>query len=206
VTGVLASRTVLCLFLTAAAACGGTTRVPARVGAASAPEGVLQPYTVADVRFMTGMIHHHAQAVLIAGWAASRGASAAVQRLSERIVVAQQDEIALMREWLLDRGEPAPSGDPAHVHAAPLMPGMLSADQMAALTAARGREFDRLFLTLMIQHHEGALTMVNELFASFGAAQDEGVFRLASDIFADQSAEIDRMQSMLEQVSSGGRP
>ena len=161
-----------------------------------------QDYTAADVHFMSGMIYHHAQAVLIAGWAPSHDASPSLRALCERIVVGQGDEIALMQRWLRDRHEEVP--DPSATHAmmpgmdpAPMMPGMLTADQLAQLDRARGREFDRLFLTFMIQHHQGAITMVNQLFGSQGAGEEESVFRLASNIYADQVTEIGRMQRML---------
>ena len=163
-----------------------------------------------DVRFMTGMIHHHAQAVLIAGWAVSHGAGDALRRLCERIVVAQRDEIALMSRWLQDNGKPVP--DTAHMHTMPAMdhsahmPGMLTAQQLAELDKARGAEFDRLFLTYMIQHHQGAITMVEQLFGSYGGAQDPFVFKLASDISADQTAEIDRMTLMLEAMPQSPGP
>ncbi len=168
------------------------------------------PHTPADTHFMTGMIPHHAQAVLIAGWAPSHGASDAVQRLCERIVVAQRDEIASMQAWLRDRGEPVPAADATHmtmvmdgVEHAMLMPGMLTDEELAQLDRARGTEFDRLFLTYMIRHHEGALTMVDQLMASPGAAQDDVVFKFVSDVFADQSTEIDRMQKMLAALPPG---
>jgi uncharacterized protein (DUF305 family) len=130
---------------------------------------------------------------------------AELQRLAERIVVGQNDEIALMRTWLGDRGEPVPEATPGPmrmkmdgmVHEM-LMPGMLTDAQLAQLDAARGLEYDKLFLTFMIQHHEGAITMVNTLFSSPGAGQDEVVFRFASDVYADQTTEIARMQLMLE--------
>lgn len=173
----------------------------------SAPRPIGIPslrHTPADVHFMTGMIHHHAQAVLIAKWAPTHGASDELQRLAERIVVGQNDEIALMRTWLGDKGEPVPEATPGPMRMKMegmehemLMPGMLTDVQLAQLDAARGREFDRLFLTFMIQHHEGAITMVNTLFASPGAGQDEVVFRFASDVYADQTTEIARMQLML---------
>jgi uncharacterized protein (DUF305 family) len=162
------------------------------------------PHTAADVHFMSGMIHHHAQAVLMAGWAPTHGASAELQRLAERIAVAQQDEIALMQTWLRDKGEPVPEAKPGPMKMTMdgvahdmLMPGMLSDAQLQQLDRARGVEFDRLFLTFMIQHHEGAITMVEQLFGSPGAAQDEVVFRFSSDVVADQTTEIDRMQKML---------
>ncbi len=158
----------------------------------------------ADVNFMTGMIPHHAQAVLIAGWAVERTARPDLKVLSERIIVAQRDEIELMRMWLQDRGQPVPAADATHhrmIHDGMehdmLMPGMLTEADLKQLQAASGSAFDRLFLTFMIRHHDGALVMVEELFASFGAAQDEVIFRFASDVFADQTTEIDRMQQML---------
>lgn len=170
------------------------------------------PYTAADVRFIAGMIDHHAQAVLMGGWAPSHGASESVRVLCERIVVAQRDEIAFMQRWLRERNEAVPSGDP-HGHSMPgmdmpmLMPGMLTPEQMAQLDAARGPEFDRLFLMFMIQHHRGAITMVNELLGNQGAAQDGQVNRFANDVFADQSTEIDRMNRMLDAMSPrGARP
>ena len=161
------------------------------------------PYTAADVHFLSGMIGHHAQAVLIAGWAPTHGASAAVRVLCERIVVAQNDEIAFAQRWLREHNEVVPPADPRG-HVMPgtdhplLMPGMLTPEQMAQLDAARGREFDRLFLTFMIQHHQGALTMVAQLLAVPGAAQDGPVFRFAADVHADQTTEIDRMNRMLD--------
>ena len=147
---------------------------------------------------MTGMIHHHAQALLIAGWAASHGASDAIKRLSERIVVSQRDEIALMASWLTDHKLAVPDTTRLHADHSTHMPGMLTAEQLARLDKARGAEFDRLFLTFMIQHHQGAITMVEQLFGSHGGAQDPFVFKLASDMSADQTAEIDRMTMILD--------
>ena len=162
------------------------------------------PYTEADIRFMSGMIHHHAQAIKMAQWAPTHGASPAVVRLTERIINAQADEITLMSNWLSARRQPVPTPNPEgmthtmggeqHVM---LMPGMLSAAQMKELDAARGEEFDRLFLTFMIQHHRGAVSMVRELFAAHGAGQDETVFKFASDVEVDQTTEINRMFEML---------
>jgi uncharacterized protein (DUF305 family) len=160
------------------------------------------PYTAADVHFMAGMIGHHAQAVLMAGWAPSHGASDAVHLLCERIVVSQRDEIVFMQRWLRERQETVPDADPRGV-AMPgmdhpmLMPGMLTPEQLAQLDGARGPEFDRLFLEFMIQHHQGAITMVEQLIRAPGAAQDGLVFRFASDVSADQTVEIDRMNRML---------
>lgn len=152
------------------------------------------PYTEADVHFMTMMIGHHAQAVKIAGWAPTHGANPAVQRLAERVVNAQQDEIVTMQQWLADRQKPIP-GMNDHVHHD--MPGMLTADQLTQLDRARGPAFDRLFLTLMIQHHRGAVQMVKELFNTTGAAQDLVVFKFASDVQVDQTTEVARMEQML---------
>ena len=162
------------------------------------------PYTKADIDFMSGMISHHAQAIKMASWAPTHGASQGLVRMAERIVVGQADEIKLMQSWLRDRLQPVPEADPAgmkmkmgdmeHVM---LMPGMLSEEQMKQLDAARGVEFDRLFLTFMIQHHRGAIDMVKTLFGSQGAAQDETVFKFANDVEIDQTEEIGRMQQML---------
>jgi uncharacterized protein (DUF305 family) len=161
------------------------------------------PYTAADVHFMSGMIGHHAQAVVMAGWAPSHGASDAVRVLCERIVVAQRDEIAFMQRWLRERHETVPDADPQG-HTMPgmdhplLMPGMLTPAQLAQLDGARGPEFDRLFLRFMIQHHQGAITMVEQLLSVQGAAQDGPVFRFAADVNVDQTTEIDRMNRMLD--------
>ena len=149
---------------------------------------------------MSGMIMHHEQAVLIAGWSAepARGASASIRTLSERIVVAQQDEIALARRWLAERNETG------HHMAGHAMPGMLTLGQLSELKAAQGTQYDRAFLTLMIQHHEGALQMVAELLSRQGAAQDGRVFRFAADVHAEQTTEIDRMRRMLAALTPGG--
>ena len=167
-------------------------------------------YTAADVHFMAGMIVHHAQAVLIAGWAPSHGAGPELRALCERIVVGQRDEIAVMQRWLRERHEPVPDAAahaammPGMDHAA-LMPGMLTEQQLAQLDSARGPEFDRLFLTFMIQHHQGAITMVNELFSANGATLDDLIFKYASDVNVDQTTEINRMGRMLAAMSSGER-
>jgi uncharacterized protein (DUF305 family) len=162
---------------------------------------------------MQGMIHHHAQAVVMANWAPSRGARSDVRTLAGRIDVAQRDEIALMQRWLRERREMVP--DLTHAmagHLMPdkpasdtLMPGMLTPEQMKQLEGATGAEFDRLFLTFMIQHHQGALTMVEQLWASPGAGQDVLIFRFASDVEADQTTEIERMRGMLTPSFEGRR-
>lgn len=185
------------------------------LAATAAGAQVTRPtYTAADVRFLSGMIGHHAQAVLMAEWAPSHGASASLRILAERIAVAQKDEIAFMQRWLRERGKEVPSADPS-VHsgqsashqmmpgmAHELMPGMLTAEQLMQLDRARGVAFDSLFLSFMIQHHEGALTMVDQLFASPGAGQDDTIFKFASDVSADQNTEIDRMSSMLDALGA----
>ena len=164
-------------------------------------------YTKADVSFVSGMIGHHAQAVIMAGWAPSHGANPSLAILCRRIVLAQTTEIEIMSGWLHDRNEKIPDPNAKHDMAGmsmpgmtmsdTLMPGMLSPQQMTELDKSRGVEFDRLFLKYMIQHHEGALTMVAALFGTNGAAQDDFVFKFATDVHADQSTEIDRMQQML---------
>ena len=204
-------------------------------------------FTDADVEFVTGMISHHAQALIMSELAPTHGASQSVQTLAARIINAQRDEIAFMQRWLADRGQPvpqveidglnltiemkAPEGAAAHEagmahadhnEAAPAadhamhdmaghqMPGMLTQAQLEELAAAFGPEFDRLFLTYMIDHHAGAVTMVDDLFAVDGTGQDEAVFKLASDVQVDQITEINRMQLMLDDMaaseeSDGGR-
>jgi uncharacterized protein (DUF305 family) len=168
------------------------------------------PYTQADIDFMRGMIHHHAQAILISQWAPTHDAAPAVRRLTERIINAQRDEIRTMQTWLVDRNQASVDVDSAgnvtmdHSmhgehggHAMHTMPGMLSEAQLKELDAARGPEFDRLFLIFMMAHHKGAITMVRTLFSAQGAGQDETVFRFASDVQVDQSTEIKRMLTML---------
>jgi len=162
------------------------------------------PYTAADIHFMSGMISHHAQASVMSKWAPTHGASPTIIRLTERIINAQGDEIRMMQTWLRDRRQPVPAADAKGMtmqmggmtHTM-LMPGMLTETQMQQLSAARGVEFDRLFLTFMIQHHRGAVSMVQELFGSVGAGQDETVFKFASDVNVDQTTEITRMAEML---------
>ncbi len=203
----------LIVALAIAAGTGPTPGAAQSSPATAAGVAAGQPYyTAADVAFMTGMISHHAQAVLIAGWAPSHGASASIRAMCERIVVGQQDEITLMKRWLRDRRETVPDADASHAmmpgmdHSMmPMMPGMLTAEQLVQLDQARGPEFDRMFLTFMIQHHQGAIVMVDQLFGSQGAGEEERVFRIASDIYADQTTEIGRMQKMLAALPSEGR-
>lgn len=169
-------------------------------------------FTKADVDFMTGMIAHHAQAIVMSRMAPANEASPSIRTLAARIINAQRDEIALMQTWLRDRGQPVPEAEGQHAgmsHGAmghdAHMPGMLTPAQLDELSKARGAEFDRLFLTYMIQHHQGAVTMVTELFSHDGAGQDESVFKLASDVNVDQTTEIARMQRMLFQLQIGER-
>ena len=165
-------------------------------------------YTAADVQFMQGMIGHHAQAVVMATMAPTHGAGSQVALFCRKILSSQADEIELMQNWLRERGEKVP--DPKDPHAgmdmrmpghAMLMPGMLTDEQMKQLDQARDKEFDRLFLTFMIQHHEGAITMVAKLFDSPGAGQTPEIFGFATGVDADQRAEIGRMQSMLATIT-----
>jgi len=181
--------------------CAATGRAPVQ---ASPPPASRYPYTEADVRFMSDMIVHHHQAMVMAGWAPTHGASAPVRRLAERILSGQQDEIASMQQWLRDRGRPVPEAhQPGHGH---LMPGMLTEAQMKELEEAGGPAFDRLFLTSMIQHHRGAVAMVKDLFGTPGAAQDETVFKFANDVNVDQTTEIARMERMLAALPAGEPP
>jgi len=166
------------------------------------------PYTDADIKFMSGMIPHHAQAIVMAGWAPTHGASPAVLTLCSRIINSQRDEIHLMQTWLRDRNQPVPQPDSSGtvmmdmngMRMPMVMPGMLTPEQMKELNAAHGQDFDRLFLQFMIQHHHGAVSMVQDLFATNGAAQDLIVFKLATGINADQTTEIARMQRMLADI------
>ena len=204
------------LVLAGAAACGGraaspgvTTNDEFEALYRARTDSARMRFSEADVEFMSAMIGHHAQALVMAGLAPTRGASPQIQTLAARISNAQQDEIARMQEWLRNRGRSAPE---VMIHGTELMihgagehvlhgPGMLTPEQLAELERARGADFDRLFLTYMIQHHEGAVAMVERLFASDGAAQDNEAFKLAGDIHVDQVTEIARMQGMLEQLN-----
>ena len=219
------SYPIVLLATIAALACGGSTQPPVQttpspVGGVSTaggvskgamapdPYGARYPHTQADIDFMSGMISHHAQAIAMAKWAPTHGVSESILTLSGRIINAQQDEIRLMQQWLKDRNLPVPEASPNGmkmmmngVEHEMMMPGMLTDEQMKQLDESRGRQFDSLFLTFMIQHHRGAVTMVNTLLASQGAAQDDQVFKFQSDIYADQTTEIDRMQRMLFTLS-----
>ena len=159
--------------------------------------------TEADVKFMQGMIGHHEQAVEMVALMPDRTERPEMKMLGRRIDESQTDEIKMMAHWLQARGQTLPDPHAHHMHGATLMPGMLTEEQMAQLTAAKGAEFDRLFLQFMIQHHQGAITMVKELLAAPGAGQDDDVFRFVADVNVDQTTEIDRMRSMLASLPPG---
>jgi uncharacterized protein (DUF305 family) len=200
-------------------AAGGVTIV--QPGAPGQSNKTLTPETAnapprkpsdADVKFMQGMIMHHSQAVEMTELLRTRSKDTEVQALGKRISISQTDEMAYMKQWLTDRGEPLSEHgsmdmagmdmagmDHMDMGAMPMMPGMLTPAQMKALAAATGPEFDHLFLTGMIQHHTGALTMVKDLFKSPGAGQDPQLFDFASDVDNTQQAEIDIMRHMLKE-------
>jgi uncharacterized protein (DUF305 family) len=208
------SKVVVLLLLASVAACktagGGSsgTRIlqPGAPGqatqtitAAQATDLSKVQATAADVKFMQGMIGHHAQAVEMVALIKDRTANPVMNNLGLRIQVSQEDEMNMMRTWLSERGQAIP-GPHAHHEPGGFMPGMLTTEEMAQLAAAKGVEFDRLFLMGMIKHHAGAITMVEELFKSPGAGQEGGIFAFASDVDADQRMEIDRMGQMLREI------
>lgn len=162
-----------------------------------ADKGVTLPFAPGDVAFISGMITHHAQAIEMVNLLKTRTDSEAMRMMALRIEVSQNDEIGWMRRWLDERKQPQPS---EHAHHMPggMMPGMLTDAEMAALAAAKGPAFDRLFLEGMIKHHMGALIMVEELFHAPGAAQQAEIFDFASHVDADQRMEIARMMQMLK--------
>jgi uncharacterized protein (DUF305 family) len=192
--------------LVAAGACAGSGSRPALVqaGAPGQPGRVVDAaaarasapvHSEADVHFMHGMIPHHGQALEMVALVPSRATSEAVRAMALRMEISQRDEIGLIERWLRSRGEEVPAhGD--HVMTAP---GMLTPEQMQRLGDSRGDDFDRLFLESMIQHHEGAITMVRTLFATSGAGQDSEIFQFANDVEVDQQMEIDRMRALLDQ-------
>lgn len=178
-------------------------------------DSVIDRFSEADVNFMVGMISHHAQALIMSKLAPSNGASSSVQTLAARIINAQNDEIRIMQTWLSDRGQPVPQ---VHINGLKLMahaeghahhdmhhdmPGMLTQEQLSELDAAKGEEFDRLFLKYMILHHRGAVTMVRDLLATDGAVRHDATYKLATDIHVDQITEIERMQQMLVALITG---
>jgi uncharacterized protein (DUF305 family) len=153
-------------------------------------------HTAADVEFMQGMIGHHAQALEMTALLYDQSTWQDIRMLAQRIDVSQADEIKMMQGWLAVRNEGTPENAEHNAHGTMLMPGMLTPDQMAELAAATGSDFDRLFLEYMIMHHQGAVIMVEALFASPGAGQESQIFNFASDVIADQSMEITRMRRM----------
>ncbi|HEX7138597.1 MAG TPA: DUF305 domain-containing protein [Vicinamibacterales bacterium] len=162
-------------------------------------------YTGADIKFMQGMIGHHAQAIEMTSLIATHTSSEDMKKLGGRIQISQDDEIHMMQTWLSVRGQQVPDRNAMHMHGATLMPGMLSPDEMKQLADAKGVGFDKLFLEGMIKHHGGALTMVQELFATPGAGQDSEIFAFASDVDADQRMEIERMSALLERIKEHQR-
>jgi uncharacterized protein (DUF305 family) len=179
----------------------GAPGQPARVITANKAADLSQvQHTAADVRFMQGMIGHHAQALEMTALLSSRSSSEDMRKLALRIEVSQADEIKMMKEWLAARGQEIPSEHAHHGQGATLMPGMLTPEEMTRLAQAKGAEFDRLFLEFMIKHHAGALVMVEELFSTRGAGQESEIFAFASDVDADQRMEIERMGTMLATI------
>jgi uncharacterized protein (DUF305 family) len=217
--GIIRARLALAVLI-AAAACrtagqpepaggvapqGATGVTPAQ----QAREEIAHPrYTAAGVEFTSGMIGHHAQAILMSQWAPTHGASPAIQSLADRIIVSQTDEIKFMQDWLRARKQVVPPSDPRGyvmpgMTGPMLMPGMLTPEQMAALDRSRGAEFDRLFLGDMIVHHRGAIGMVQQLTSSGeGGGEDDALMTYAANVAADQAAEIGRMARMLSALGA----
>lgn len=147
---------------------------------------------------MQGMIPHHAQALEMTALVRQHATTAAVQQMALRMEISQRDEIALMETWLREHGEPIQMPGMGGMGGMHMMPGMLTPEQMETLKNARGVDFDRYFLEYMIQHHQGAISMVADLFNTSGAAQESTVFKFAEDVDGDQLMEIERMQGILE--------
>ena len=208
------------------AGCGGDKTAVEQPDAATAPN-IVQPgapgegsstlsaeefskleapaFVEADVRFMQGMIHHHAQALRMTALVPKRSAGHGIPLLAERMEISQTSEIELMQRWLKDRGQKVPVLHKAHLHAhgplaGMLMPGMLTEEQLRRLERARGKEFDELFLTFMVQHHQGAVTMVHQLYAAEGGNEPEAD-AYARHVEADQEIEIARMQQLLAELT-----
>jgi len=188
--------------------------MPVRVSAQKPPS-----YTAADVRFMQGMIGHHAQALAMTALIPTRSSRQDIRMLGQRITVSQKDEIAMMQQWLRDRHQQVPARDalpggqtmagssmnmPGMAMSDTLMPGMLTSEQLAVLAKTTGDEFDKLFLADMIRHHEGALVMVKSLLGTTGSGQEAEVFRFASEVDTDQRAEIARMNALLDTLGASG--
>ena len=184
----------------------GAPGEPSRlISAAEASDLAGIRFTDADVKFMQGMISHHAQAIEMTELLASRSNRDVMRRLAQRIELSQEDEIAMMQEWLRSRGQAVAELDAHHAPGWEPMPGMLTEEEMGRLEQAQAVEFDPLFLELMIKHHRGALTMVDTLLSQRGAAQDSQLFAFTSDITSDQSMEIDRMDAMFAELSPDPR-
>lgn len=202
--------------LAAAPACAPTSTGQGAAAVPAAPQNTsaAPAHTDADVEFVRHMIMHHAQALDMAALVSDRAENDVIRLLAERIEVSQRDEIAMMEQWLRNRGAQAGmdhpaghagSGEHAGMHArhhpaggGTMMPGMMTPEEMANLAAATGMAFDRLFLESMIRHHEGALVMVAELFSTPGAGQEPEIYQLASEIDSDQRMEIERMRRLLD--------
>jgi uncharacterized protein (DUF305 family) len=176
---------------------GAPGQAPRVITEAAATDLSKVQFTKADVAFMQGMIGHHSQAVEMVDLLKLRTLNPDMQKLGMRITVSQEDEIKMMQTWLKVRGQSLPDPHAHHMHPEAMMPGMLTQPEMDKLAAAKGPEFDRLFLEGMIKHHGGAITMVDELFKSPGAAQDSEMYAFVTDVVADQRMEIDRMGGML---------
>jgi Uncharacterized protein conserved in bacteria len=182
----------------------------------STPATAQQRYTKADVAFVQGMMQHHAQALLMASMVPARTRNQKLRSLAQRIDISQRDEIKRMQSWLETRHESVPAVDIHPVGSVmpemqmegtgmAMMPGMLTQAQLVQLSKARNRAFDRLFLRFMIQHHNGALLMVKNLFGATGSGQEPELFAFASDVDSGQRAEIARMQTFLDSISKGSR-
>jgi uncharacterized protein (DUF305 family) len=186
----------------------------AQGGTATTPQAnVAAGFVAADVAFMDGMIAHHAQALVMAAEAPTHGASAKVALFCTKVMNSQQAEIEAMQGWLRDHGQAVPNPKDPHFNEMPgmpgmqnLMPGMLTPEQLKQLDQARDTAWDRLFLTFMIQHHQGAIQMVADLFAAPGGGQGSDIFNYATGVDNDQRAEIDRMQQMLNSSSGSKSP
>ena len=188
--------------------------MPVRASAQKPPS-----YTAADVRFMQGMIGHHAQALAMTALIPTRSSRQDIRMLGQRITISQKDEIAMMQQWLRDRHQQVPARDaqpggqtmtghslnmPGMAMSDTMMPGMLTSEQLAELAKTTGDEFDKLFLADMIRHHEGALVMVKSLLGTIGSGQEAEVFRFASEVDTDQRAEIARMNALLATLGASG--
>jgi uncharacterized protein (DUF305 family) len=201
------TRSAAAVLLTLFAACAGKDKAPAAASQSMAGMSMSAPVTIpkgavfteADVRFMQGMIAHHAQAIYMSRLAVGHGANPRVLKFANKIDQSQIAEIRLMQQWLNRNGQSAPDTSSWR---SMQMPGMLTAEQLKALDNANGEEFDREFLTYMIQHHEGALKMVSDLFATPQAAQDVDVSVFANDVQTVQTAEIGTMHAMLDAMGN----